>query len=209
MNKILIPFIILCAICVAGCGKEPVVPEPIALGVPKEVTLKADTGSSLTFAWQAVEAAQKYAARLEYADGKFLAQKNPVEPQVTFDGLTKGETYIFKVRSVSGNETSEYSEALTVTAGGNSSEEPPVEPENPQPEDPKPEDPPVTPSDPSEFYAQFKIPAGEDLRACMQNDKTYEAKFYQKGDKKSHIEVSLKYYDQTFMIFISYGNRHS
>ena len=54
-----------------------------------------------------------------------------------------------------------------------------------------------------------KIPAGEDLRACMQNDKTYEVKFYQKGDKKSHIEVSLKYYDQTFMIFISYGNRHA
>ena len=167
MNKILIPFIILCAICLAGCGKDPSLPEPIALSVPKGVTLKADTGSSLTFAWQVVEAAENYVARLEYADGKFLAQKNPVDPEVTFEGLTKGETYTFKVRSVSGNATSGYSESLTVTAGGNPSAEPPVDPEDPQPEDPtpedpQPEDPPVTPSDPSEFYAQFKMPAAED-----------------------------------------------
>ena len=167
MNKILIPFIILCAICLAGCGKDPSLPEPIALSVPKGVTLKADTGSSLTFAWQVVEAAENYAARLEYADGKFLAQKNPVDPEVTFEGLTKGEIYTFKVRSVSGNATSGYSESLTVTAGGNPSAEPPVDPEDPQPEDPtpedpQPEDPPVTPSDPSEFYAQFKMPAAED-----------------------------------------------
>ena len=162
MNKILIPFIILCAICLAGCGKDPSLPEPIVLSVPKGVTLKADTGSSLTFAWQVVEAAEKYAARLEYADGKYLAQKNPVKTQVTFEDLTKGETYIFKVRSVSGNVKSEYSEPLIVTAG-ESSDEKPVDPENPVgPEDPKPEDPPVTPSDPSEFYAQFKMPAAED-----------------------------------------------
>ena len=152
MNIKIVPFIILCVICAAGCGKEPVEAQQVVLSVPQGVTVIADTGTSLTFSWQTVKDARKYAARLEYADGQFLAQKNPVDPEVTFEGLTKGETYTFKVRSVSGNATSGYSESLTVTAGGNPSAEPPVDPE----------DPPVTPSDPSEFYAQFKIPAGED-----------------------------------------------
>jgi pectate lyase len=52
---------------------------------------------------------------------------------------------------------------LTVTAGDTPKEEPPVEPENPQPENPQPENPqPGNPSTPSQYYAQFKIPAGED-----------------------------------------------
>ena len=162
MNIKILPFIILCVICAAGCGKEPVDAQQVVLSVPQGVTVIADTGTSLTFSWQTVKDARKYAARLEYADGKYLAQKNPVKTEITFDGLTKGETYIFKVRAVSGNVKSEYSEPLIVTAG-ESSDEKPVDPENPVgPEDPKPEDPPVTPSDPSEFYAQFKIPAGED-----------------------------------------------
>ena len=93
-----------------ACGKEPVGDQtPVAPGVPQGVVLTANTGTSLTFSWKAVEGAEKYAARLEYADGKFLAQKNPVDPEVTFEGLTKGETYTFKVRSVSGNATSGYS----------------------------------------------------------------------------------------------------
>ena len=159
--KVILVAIAACVMC--ACGKEPVGDQtPVAPGVPQGVVLTANTGTSLTFSWKAVEGAEKYAARLEYADGKFLAQKNPVDPEVTFEGLTKGETYTFKVRSVSGNATSGYSESLTVTAGGNPSAEPPVDPEDPQPGDPQPEDPPVTPSDPSEFYAQFKIPAGED-----------------------------------------------
>ena len=152
-----------CVIGAVGCGKEPVGDQtPVAPGVPKGVVLTANTGTSLTFSWEAVEGAEKYAARLEYSDGKYLAQKNPVETSAAFDGLTKGESYIFKVRSVAGNLTSEYSEALTVVAGQGSTEEPPVEPENPQPENPQPENPPVTPSTPSQYYAQFKIPTGED-----------------------------------------------
>ena len=142
-----------------GCGKEPVGDEtgPVTLGVPQGVVLTANTGTSLTFSWKAVEGAEKYAARLEYSDGKFLAQKNPTGTSVIFDELTKGESYIFKVRSVAGSQSSEYSSPLTVTARDTPTEEPPVEPENPQPENP-----PVTPSTPSQYYAQFKIPAGED-----------------------------------------------
>ena len=170
--RTLLAIIAVCVLC--SCGKESVGGEtaPVAPGVPQNVVLTANTGSLLTFAWKAVEGAVKYAARLEYADGKLLSQKNPVQTSVSFEELTKGETYVFKVRAVSGSQTSVYSEPLTVVAGQSATEEPPVdeppiEPENPQPEDPqpegpKPEDPPVTPSDPSQYYAQFKIPAGED-----------------------------------------------
>ena len=159
--KVILVAIAACVMC--ACGKEPVGDQtPVALGVPKGVVLTANTGTSLTFAWEAVEGADKYAARLEYADGKYVGQKNPVGTSVTFDELTKGETYVFKVRSVAGGATSDYSSPLTVTAGDTPTEEPPVEPENPQPENPQPENPPVTPSTPSQYYAQFKIPAGED-----------------------------------------------
>ena len=160
--RTLLAIIAVCVVC--ACGKEPVGNEtgPVALGVPQGVVLTANTGTSLTFSWKAVEGAEKYAARLEYSDGKFLAQKNPTGTSVIFDELTKGESYIFKVRSVAGSQSSEYSSPLTVTAGDSPTEEPPVEPENPQPENPEPENPPVTPSNPSQYYAQFKMPAGED-----------------------------------------------
>ena len=159
--RTLLPIIAVFVLC--ACGKEPVGDQtPVAPGVPQNVVLTANTGTTLTFAWEAVEGAEKYAARLEYSDGKFLAQKNPTGTSVTFDELTKGDSYIFKVRSVAGSQSSEYSSPLTVTAGDTPTEEPPVEPENPQPENPQPENPPVTPSNPSQYYAQFKMPAGED-----------------------------------------------
>jgi pectate lyase len=116
----------------------------------------------LTFSWKAVEGAEKYAARLEGSDGKLFAQKNPVGTNVTFEEVTEGKSYAFKVRAVAGTVSSDYSTPLTVTAGNTPTEEPPVEPENPQPEDPKPDNPPVSPSTPSQYYVQFKIPAGED-----------------------------------------------
>ena len=151
--------------CVAGCGKEPVVPEPIVLGVPKEVVLTANTGTSLSFAWKAVESAEQYAARLEYADGKLAQQKTPAEPSVAFDNLKTGETYIFKVRAVVGKNTSAYTKPLTVVAGESVPQDPPVDPEAPvdpeTPVEPEPDDP-VVPGNPSEYYEQFKIPAWED-----------------------------------------------
>ena len=154
--RTLLPIIAVFVLC--ACGKEPVGDQtPVAPGVPQNVVLTANTGTSLTFSWKAVEGAEKYAARLEYSDGKFLAQKNPVGTNVTFEELTNGESYIFKVRSVVGNVSSDYSAPLTVTAGDTPTVDPPVEPENPQPENP-----PVAPSTPSQYYTQFKMPAGED-----------------------------------------------
>lgn len=152
----------LAYVVLAACGKATVEEtSAVVLGVPQDVVLTVNTGTSLTFAWKSVEGAEKYAARLEYADGKLLAQKNPVQTNVTFDELTDGESYIFKVRSVADGQTSSYSDPLTVIAGESQAQEPPVEPDAPDtPENPSPSDPP---GNPSEYYAQFKIPQAEDV----------------------------------------------
>ena len=152
----------LAYVVLAACGKATVEEtSAVLLGVPQDVVLTVNTGTSLTFAWKSVEGAEKYAARLEYADGKLLAQKNPVQTNVTFDDLTDGESYIFKVRSVADGQTSSYSDPLTVIAGESQAQEPPVEPDGPDtPENPSPSDPP---GNPSEYYAQFKIPQAEDV----------------------------------------------
>ena len=156
MNKLkLITLLLL----LAACGKEPA-PRPVqAPGVPEEVVLTADTGTSLTFSWKNVEGAEKYAARLENADGSLFLQLNPVQTTVTYSDVVSGKTYVFKVRAIAGDQSSAYSEPLTVVAGESQTENPPVDPVDP-PVDPV--DPPVTPVEPSQYYAQFKIPASED-----------------------------------------------
>ena len=158
----------LLLVMAVSCSKEPAVEQPVTLSVPQDVTLTANTGTSLTFVWKKVEGAKQYAARLEYSDGTFIQQKNPSEPSVSFDGLKKGTAYAFKVRAVADKVTSDYSAPLTVVAGETPGEEPPVDPDNPNdpdnpdnpdPDNPGPSDPP---GEPSQFYAQFKIPASED-----------------------------------------------
>ena len=144
----------------AACSKEPV-ETPVAVpAVPQNVALTANTGTSLTFAWSKVDGAIRYAARLEDALGKLVQQKNPTGTTVLFDELTKGETYVFKVRSVIDGQSSAYSEPLTVVAGESQTQEPPTEPENPG--TPGNQDPADPPADPSGYYAQFKIPEAED-----------------------------------------------
>jgi len=144
-----------------SCSKEPAVEPMLTLTVPQDVTLTANTGTSLTFAWKKVEGAGQYAARLEYSDGTFIQQKNPSEPSVSFDGLKKGTEYVFKVRAVADKVTSDYSAPLSVVAGETPGEEPPVDPvpDQPGPDNPGPSDPP---GEPSQYYSQFKIPASED-----------------------------------------------
>ena len=97
---------LLLAVAVS-CSKEPVAEMPLVLTMPQDVTLTANTGTSLTFAWKTVEGAKQYAARLEYSDGTFIQQKNPSEPSVSFDGLKKGTAYAFKVRAVADKVTSD------------------------------------------------------------------------------------------------------
>ena len=146
MNRL--KYIALLLLCVA-CGKEHEPELPKVPAVPEEVVLTANTGTSLTFAWKKVEGAEKYAARLENADGSLYRQLNPQQPTETFDGVSSGNTYVFKVRSIASGQSSAYSQPLTVVAGQTQSENPPVEP-------------PVTPIEPSQYYAQFKISASED-----------------------------------------------
>ena len=164
MNKV--KFIALLFL-LTSCSKEPAGEPMLTLTVPQDVTLTANTGTSLTFAWKKVEGASQYAARLEYSDGKLVQQKNPSEPSAVFDGLKNGTEYLFKVRAVADKVSSGYSVPLSVVAGETPGEAPPADPEPDQPDpdnpdQPDPDYPPVTPSEPSQYYAQFKIPASED-----------------------------------------------
>lgn len=155
------------AVCLAYvvlvmCSKDPVEENSSGvLAVPQNVLLTANTGTSLSFSWSKVEGAIRYAARLEDQLGKLVQQKNPTGTTIDFDELTLGKTYIFKVRSVADGQTSSYSDPLTVIAGESHIQQPPVEPDGPgNPENPSPSDPP---GNPSEYYAQFKIPEAEDV----------------------------------------------
>ena len=153
--RILNQILAIALVALVSCSKEPAESPAVVPAVPQNVVLTANTGTSLTFAWSKVDGALSYAARLETAAGKLVKQKNPSGTNVDFDGLIKGEAYVFKVRSVAGGQTSAYSEPLTVIAGDSQTQEPPTEPDNPSPVDP--------PLDSSEYYAQFKIPEAEDV----------------------------------------------
>lgn len=157
MKKIF--YLIVFSAAFAACSDDIVKPLDEAPAVPANVVLTADSGTSLTFGWDAVEGAESYAARLEHEDGTFLSQQNPTVTSVVFSNLTKGKTYVFKVKSKKGNLYSAYSEELKVVAGSGDPQEP-VEPEHP--DDPVTPEDPVTPGTPSEFYSKFMIPAAED-----------------------------------------------
>ena len=147
------------SLLVAACGKEPAAEKPDATpAVPENIVLSENTNSSLTFSWSKVDNALRYVARLEKKDGKLAEQKNPSETSVRFNGLKAGDTYVFKVRSIGESSlTSVYSTPLTVVVGQSQTQDPPGEPEEPTPSGPS-----VNPSDPNDYYAQFKIPASED-----------------------------------------------
>lgn len=149
----------MAVVMAVGCDKTgPETSEPVRMDAPQGVTLTGNTGTALTFGWNRVKDAVAYAARLETEDGKLVSQSNPVEPLVGFDRLTKGATYVFKVRAKGENgNTSDYSEPLKVVAGETGTGEVPDEPERPEnPDDPnKPETPEGT-------YEAMKIPAYEE-----------------------------------------------
>lgn len=151
--------IFILSLLVSACGKEPVTEKTDKTpAVPQNVVLSESTNSSMTFSWSKVDNAVRYAARLEKKDGTLAEQKNPSETSVKFDGLKAGDTYVFKVRSIGESSlTSVYSTPLTVVVGQSQTQDTPGEPEEPTPSGPS-----VNPSDPNDYYAQFKIPASED-----------------------------------------------
>jgi len=140
----------------SGCGPENPVTPPQEVNPPSGVRLVSSDESSLVFAWNAVEGAEYYVARLETSSGSLVSggQTTTQETGIAYDGLDADVSYMFKVRVRVRGVDSQYSsplEAVTVESGG---------PEPGPGPDPGPDPGPLP--EPSESYAEFKIPAVED-----------------------------------------------
>lgn len=137
---------LLAAVMLSGCKPdEPVVPTEAP--APAGVRLLTSDSNSLAFAWDEVKDADYYVGRLETEAGELVpsGQTSTKETSISYDGLDPDRNYVFKVKAKVGNLESPYSAPVTArtaeTAG------PPPGPQQPEP---------------SEFYAEFKIPSVED-----------------------------------------------
>ena len=133
-------------ILLAGCRPDdPVM--PLELSAPAGVRLVGSDAYSLAFSWDEVKDADYYVGRLEAESGELVpsGQTTTKETTLSFKGLQPDRTYIFKVKVKAGNMESPYSAPLSARTV--KQEVPPVDP--PQ-------------SEPSEHYAEFKIPEAED-----------------------------------------------
>ena len=159
----------------AACQPDDLTP-PAEVAAPTGVRVYYVDQTSITFTWTKVEGADYYVGRLETADGALIpsGQKSVKEPVITYEGLTTGTEYAFKVRAASGDVNSPYSETLSAATLAEGEEpQPPVGPDpGADPGSDPGSDPGTDPGDgpaptpvPNDYYAQFKIPAHEDAHA--------------------------------------------
>ena len=142
----LLPWVFGAFLLLSGCGPETPVELPEEIDAPSGVRLVSSDESSLVFAWDEVEDADYYVARLETSSGTLVpgGQTSTGENMIAFDGLAAETLYLFKVRVNVRGTDSDFSsplEAVTVRKEG-----------------PDPGPVPV----PSEAYAEFLIPETED-----------------------------------------------
>lgn len=151
-TKIRASIALAASILLFGCSHDPFVETPDEISCPMGVRLVSAEKTALVFAWDEVNGADYYVARLETSDGTLLpgGQTSTKETSIRYDDLASGTAYIFKVRTKSGNVDSPFSEPLTARTSESGS--PDIGP-----------DPGTDPTpSPNEFYAQFEIPAHED-----------------------------------------------
>ena len=143
---------VLLAAVLAGCEPEDL-PVPDKAEVPTGVKLQSAGGTFLVFTWNEVPGTAYYVARLENKDGSLVqgGQTTVKQNTVRYDALSSDTEYVFKVRSRVGNEDSDYSPALSARTSASGSQDPGT--------DPGPEPLPGQ----SEHYAEFMIPADEDM----------------------------------------------
>lgn len=155
----------------AACQPDDLTP-PAEVAAPTGVRVYYVDQTSITFTWTKVEGADYYVGRLETADGALIpsGQKSVKEPVITYEGLTAGTEYAFKVRAASGDVNSPYSETLSAATLAEGEE--PQPPVGPDPGTDHGTDPGTDPGDgpaptpvPNDYYARFKIPAHEDAHA--------------------------------------------
>lgn len=153
LSLILGTFLIL-----SGCGPEKPVELPEEVNAPSGVRLVSSDESSLVFAWDEVEGAEYYVARLETSSGSLVpgGQTSTKETSIGFDNLDAETAYVFKVRVRVDGSDSPYSVPVEAVTVKNEGPDPGPDPDP----DPDPEPGPVP--EPSETYALFNIPAAED-----------------------------------------------
>ena len=132
------------AVAVFSCGGKETPETPKAPAVPVNLTLHRSTENSLSFQWDEVEGATSYDWTLTQG-GSMVKEGTSNARNAIITGLAKATTYVFCVRSVAGELSSSYSQAIEATTAG-----------TPDPSGP---DTPGT----SDFdYSEFRIPEAEE-----------------------------------------------
>lgn len=130
-----------------GCGLDAPVEQPHAPTAPAGVKLVSAGASSLVFSWEDAEDADYYVGRLETPDGSLVpgGQTSTKETSLKYENLAPETTYSFKVRVRTGDLDSPYSSPVIARTLESGATEPEPEPA------------------PNEHYAEFMIPAAEDI----------------------------------------------
>ena len=156
-----------------GCGPDAPVEIQDEVTAPSNVRLVSSDMTSLVFAWDEVKGADFYVARLEAADGSLVpgGQTSTKETSIKYEDLEKETSYTFMVRAKVGDTDSPYTDTITAkTAADDASGTDPdpdtgTEPDPGTGTDPGTDPTPDPQPQPNGFYAQFQIPAHEDVNA--------------------------------------------
>lgn len=118
MTRHFFPIAVALTAFLAGCVEKPDDPAPVELAVPQNVVLHSATETSLTFQWDVVEGAVRYAWKLTTADDGSQREGTSTQRNATVSGLRKGSQYLFSVRAEADDRTSGWSSELSATTEG-------------------------------------------------------------------------------------------
>ena len=103
------------SLCVlAACSKSET-DGGSALSAPSGLQCTAQTETSLTFAWNRVEGAERYNYQLTDSKGTTLKAESVTATTVSIASLTAGTTYRFRVQAAAGKSVSDYTAYLEAT----------------------------------------------------------------------------------------------
>lgn len=134
-----------------GCSPDAKIEVSGPVLPPEDVVLTDVSGTSLTFSWSAVEGALGYTVRLDNVSTGEYYWEQITATSYTFEGLTTGAEYLFKVRVRTAAGESDYTEEFKAVPG-----------ESQPGGDDKPDDPEDEPDEPLEGYEKFLIPSHEE-----------------------------------------------
>ena len=159
--KRFLPLIFGVLMTIAACTPDNPSGTPVEIKAPTGVKVVDSDQTSLTFAWNKVDGASYYVARLETSDGTLVpgGQTTVKETAVKYNGLEGNTEYSFKVRAKIGETLSDYCDPVIAATDGDGTQDPGT---GTDPEPGPGPDPGPTPVEPSESYAEFMIPTAED-----------------------------------------------